>query len=115
MRRSAALPLFAALALAACSEFPEQGFATHAMGGPPGALLHDTFAPSTDFRGERLDTPQQAATRPASPAHGDVCKRTAQQRAVDAHMQGFDKTVKQQVYAQTLSDCEAWSQLHMVH
>jgi hypothetical protein len=107
--------VFLAAGIGGCSEFPEQGFATHALGNPLADVLRYNMTTSTNIRGNEIARPEAAAATAAAPVHGTICERTAQERESDAAQQGYDPGVQQHVYEQTLSDCQAWSSLHTLH
>ena len=100
------LTVIGALALTSCSDMslPEQGFATHYLGGTFGPALGAQFDTSTDFAGQPRGGPSPGRTTPQ-----DSCEATAQNRAQDIAAEGYDATLQQHVHDSVLADCRVWS------
>jgi len=105
--RFAAVALIALAGLAACSEFPSQGFVTKSMGGTVVDMVSDS-RPSA--------RPDASAPPPRIDGHGptlpDICTMAAQNRSDDAKAQGFGEATVQQVFDATLAECRNWAGRH---
>lgn len=103
MQMRIALIMGLMLPLAACSDFPSQGFVTRSLGGTVFDALPGTGGGQIS---QVYVVPEPVGGEPTR--RPDPCIEAARSRADDVKAQGFDESLQLHVYEATLSDCRKW-------